>query len=103
MPPSYVVQAKADPYRTTDFLGDFIAETISCVPLSSAHLQDDTRKIHKLLKKYLVAETDEQCIIRIEHRANCWDYFDTLFRQYSGEGNVIRRVETANRLRETFH
>ena len=60
MSPSYVVRNQAASDRTTDFQGDFIAETIACAPLRGAHLQIDTRKVHQLLKNYLVAETAEQ-------------------------------------------
>ena len=38
------------PDRTADFQGDFIAETITCAPLSDVHFQVDTRKVHQFLK-----------------------------------------------------
>ena len=88
MPLSYVLRAQSAPDRTTDFQGDFIEETIASVPLSGAHLQEDTRKIHHLLKNYFVAETTEQWISSIEKRANGRDNFDALHRHYSSEGNV---------------
>ena len=47
VPLSYVVRSQATHDRPTDFQGDFIAETITCAPLSGAHLQVDTRKEHK--------------------------------------------------------
>ena len=100
MPLSYVLRAQSAPDRTTDFQGDFIEETIASVPLSGAHLQEDTRKIHHLLKNYFVAETTEQWISSIEKRANGWDDFDALLRHYSGEVNVSRRFPTADLLQE---
>ena len=60
VPLTYVVRARADHDRTKDFQGDFIAETIACAPLSGTHFQADTRKVHQLLKNYLMAETSEQ-------------------------------------------
>ena len=96
MPLSYVVRAQSAPDRTTDFQSDFIADTITCAPLSGAHFQADTRKLHQFLKNYLVAETAEQYISSIKKRANVWDYFFSLHRHYSGEGNVSRRVTTAD-------
>ena len=57
VPLSYVMRAQAAPDRTTDFQGNFIAETIAWVPLSGAHFQADTRKVHQLLNNYLVADT----------------------------------------------
>ena len=94
MPLSYVLRAQSAPDRTTDFQGDFIEETIASVPLSGAHLQEDTRKIHHLLKNYFVAETAEQWIRSIEKRANGRDNFDALRLHYTGEGNVSHRVAT---------
>ena len=98
VPLSYTLLSQADPDRTTDFQGDFIAETISCIPLSGNQFQSDTRKVHQLLKNYLMAETNEQYISSIENNANGWDDFDFLRLYYSGEGNYIIRIATADRL-----
>ena len=62
VPLLYIVRAQAYPDNTTDFQRYFISETISCAQLSGTHFQADTRKLHQLLKDYLVAETDEQWI-----------------------------------------
>ena len=97
------MRAQAVPDRTTDFQGNFISETIACAPLSGTQFQADTRKVHQLLKNYLMADTAEQCISSIEKRANGWNYFDALRRHYRGEGNVVRHVTTADCLRETLH
>ena len=59
VPLPYVMRYQSSPDRTTDFQGDFIAETIAFAPLSVAHFQADTRKVHRLLKNYLVADTAE--------------------------------------------
>ena len=50
VPLSYVVQDQAAPELTTELQGEFIADTIACPPLSGAHFQVDTRKLHQLLK-----------------------------------------------------
>ena len=60
VPLSYVVQHQAAPDCTIEFQGDFIYETIACAPLSGSHFQADTKKVHQILKNYLVAETAEQ-------------------------------------------
>ena len=99
---SYVVLYQAAPDRTTDFQGDFISETIACTTLSSTHFQADTRKVHHPLKDYLVADTDEQWIRSIEKRVSGQDDFTALCRHYSGEGNVIHRVATADFIQETL-
>ena len=62
---SYVVRAQTAPDHSTDFQGDFISENIACTPLSGAQFQADTRKVHKILNNYLVAETYEQCVSSI--------------------------------------
>ena len=54
VPLSYVLRAHAAPDRTTDFQCGFTAETISRMILSSNHFQAYTRKVHQLLKNYLV-------------------------------------------------
>ena len=65
VPLSYCMWYQASPERTTDFQGYFIADTISYAPLSGAHFQSDTIKVHQLLKNYLVDETAEQWISSI--------------------------------------
>ena len=66
VPLSYVVRAQAAPDCTTDSQGDFIAEIIACTPLSGAQFQVDKRKVHQLLKNYLMAETSGQWISSTE-------------------------------------
>ena len=100
---SYAVRFQAAPDCTTDLQGNFIADTIACTSLSIAHFQYDTRKVQKLLKNDLMAETAEQCISSTDKSVNGWDGFDALFRHCSGEGNGSRRIATADRLRETLH
>ena len=89
-----MVRAQEYHDRITYFQDNFIAETITCAPLSGAHFHADTRKVHQLLKNYLVAETAEQWIRSIEKRANGRDNFDALRLHYTGEGNVSHRVAT---------
>ena len=96
------MQAQAAPDRTTDFQGNFISDNIACVPLSGAHFQADTRKVHKILKIYLLAETAEQWITSIEKRTNGQDNFDALRLHYSGEGIVSRRVAVVDCLQGTL-
>ena len=68
----------------------------ACAPLSSAHFQADTRKVHQLLKSYLVAETAGQRISSIDKRANGQENFYALRNHYIGECNVIRCGATAD-------
>ena len=103
MPLSYIVRYHTSHDRTTCLQGDFIDDTIAYASLSGAHFQSDTRKLHQLLKNYLVYETDEQWVISIEKRANGQDEFDALRRHYRGEGNISRHIATEDRLRETLH
>ena len=98
VPHLYIVRSQVDPGPITDFQGDFITETIFCTLISCAHFQDDTRKFHQLLNKYLVAETAQQWISSIEKRVNVRDDFDALLRHYSGEGNVNRRIAATDHL-----
>ena len=103
MPLSYAVRDQVAPDRTTDFQGNFIAETIACAPLIGVHLQSYTRKVHQLPKNYLVDETAEQWISSIKKRANGRDNFDALRRYYISEGNVSRRFAMSDLLQETLH
>ena len=103
VPLSYVMQSQAAPDCTTYFQSDFIDETISWSPLSSAHFQADTSKIHQLLNNYLVAETSEQWISSIKNPANGQDDFDALHHHYSGKGNVSQCVEIIDCIQETLH
>ena len=103
MPLSYSVRDQASPDRTIESQGNFIDDTIDCMPLSGTHFQADTRKAHHLLKNDLVAGTAEQWTSSIEKRVNGWDEFDALRRHYRSEGNVSRRVATVDRLQDIFH
>ena len=103
VPLSYVVRDQASPDSTTYFQGNFIAETIACAPLSSAQSQVGTRKVHHLLKNYLVNETAEQWISSIKKRRNSRNKFDALRRHCSGESNVSRRVATEYCLQQKLH
>ena len=101
---SYVVQAQSAPDCTTDLQRKkLIADTIACAPLSGAYFQADTRKVHQLLKNYLMAKKSEQWISSIKKRASCQDYFDALIRHYSFEGNISRRVTMSDLLQEILH
>ena len=71
--------------------------------LEAKTFQADTRKVHRLLKNYLVDETAKQCISSIEKNANVQDKFYALYPHYSSKGNVIRQVATAYRLQEMFN
>ena len=103
MPLSYAVRAQAAPDHTADFQDTFIAETIACAPLSSAQSQVGTRKVHHLLKNYLVNETAEQWISSIKKSRNSRNKFDALRRHCSGESNVSRRVATEYCLQQKLH
>ena len=77
VPLSYVLLYQAAPDRTTDSQRNFIAKIISCVPLTGAHFQSDTRKVHQLLKNSLMSETAEQWISSIENPVNvCYEFDD---------------------------
>ena len=96
VPLSCVVRPQAYPGCTTYFQGTFMAGRIAFAPLSVAQFQYGTRKVHQLLKNYLVAETAKQWISTIEKRSNGRDNFDTLLRYYSGEDSVSRHVATSD-------
>ena len=66
VPLSYVVREHEDPDHDRDFGDDFVSEMIACAPLHGAHFRADSRRIHQLLKNYLVAETAEQWIKNLE-------------------------------------
>ena len=43
---------------------------IACAPLHGAHFRADSRRVHQLLKTFLVAETAEQWIKNLEPHAD---------------------------------
>ena len=95
---SYVVRSHAYPDRTTDFQGDFIAETIIFTTLSGAHFYADARKVHQPLKINLVNDTAKRWISSIEKRTNGRDNFNALRCHYRDEVNVRRRITTEDHL-----
>ena len=70
IPLSYVIRENVDPQHDQDFGEDFTQEMISCASLRGANFHADSRKVHQLLKNYLVAESGEQWIRDIEHLNN---------------------------------
>ena len=70
VPLSYVVREREDPDHDHDFGDDFVSEMIACAPLHGAHFRADSRRVHQLLKNYLVEETAEQWIKNLEPHAN---------------------------------
>ena len=103
VPLSYVVREQEDPDHDRDFGDDLVSEMIAYAPLHDAHFRADSRCVPQLLKKYLVAETAEQWIKNLEpHADGCRDML-ALREHYSEEGNVGRRIATAQRMREGLH
>ena len=103
MPLSYVIRENEDPAHDQDFCEDFQAEMIACPPLHGAHFRADARRVHQLLKNYLVTETTEQWIGGFEVHGESWCDMMVLRQHYSGEGNASRRIATAERMRESLH
>ena len=103
VPLSYVVQEQEDPDHDRDFRDDFVSEMIACAPLHGAHFRADSRRVHQLLKNYLVVETAEQWIKNLEpHADGCQDML-ALREHYSREGNTSQRIAAAKQMREGLH
>ena len=103
VPLPYVVREQEDPDHDRDFGDDFVSEMIACAPLHGAHFRADSRRVHQLLKNFLVAETAEQWIKNIEpHVDGCRDML-ALREHYGGEGNASRQIATAEWMRDGLH
>ena len=98
-----MVRENDNPAHDRDFGEDFQAEMIACAPLHGAHFRADARRIHQLLKNYLVAETAEQWIKGLEVHGDGQRDMMALREHYSGEGNTSRHIATAERMRESLH
>ena len=103
VPLSYVFREQEDPDHDRDFGDNFVSEIIACAPLHGAHFRADSRRIHQLLKNYLVVETAEQWIKNLEPHADSRRDMLALQELYSGEGNASWRIATAERMREGLH
>ena len=103
VPLSYVVREQEDPDHDRDFGDDFVSEMIVCAPLHGAHFRDDSRRVHQLLKNFLVAETVEQWIKNLEPHADGRRDMLAIREHYSGEGNASRQIATAERMRDGLH
>ena len=102
-PFSYVVREQEDPDHERDFGDDFVSEMIACAPLHGAHFRADSRRVHQLLKNYLVVETAEQWIKNREPHADGRRDMLALLEHYIVEGNASRYIATAERMREGLH
>ena len=74
-----------------------------CAPLNGPKFRADARKVHQLLKNFLMAESAEQWIRPLAPRGNGRDDVLELRRHYEGEGNQSRRIASADKYRETLH
>ena len=61
---------------------------IAFAPLHGAHFRGDARRVQKLLKNFLVSETAEQWIKRMEHFGDGRRDMIALHNHYGGEGNA---------------
>ena len=103
MPLSYIIHDNQAPDHTGDFVGDFTEEIIACAPLNGPKFRADSRKVHQLLKNFLMAESAEQWIRPLAPRDNgCNDILE-LRRHYEGEGNQSWRIASADKYCETIH
>ena len=100
---SYIVHDNQAPDHARDFAGDFTEEIIAYSPLNGPKFRADTRKVHQLLKNFLMAESAEQWIQPLEPRGNGHNDILELRCHYKGEGNQSRRITSANKYRETLH
>ena len=103
VPVSYVVREQEDLDHNYDFGDDFVSEMIACAPLNGAHFRADSRRVQQLLKNYLVSETAEQLIKKMEAHADGRRDMLALRQYYSGQGNASRHIATAERMREGLH
>ena len=103
IPVLYVIRENNDPQHDQDFGKDFTQEMISCASLRGANCHAVSRKVHQLLKNYLVAESAEQWIRDIEHLNNGRRDMQALRNHYQGEGNASRRIATTEKSKEPLH
>lgn len=103
VPLSYVVRENDEPDHETDFGDDFTREMVAGASLTGTHFKADARKVHQLLKNFLVAETAEQWIKDISKYSDGRRDMKALRSHYSGEGNASRRIAIAERMRESLH
>ena len=103
VPLSYVVRENEQPDHNSTFGDDFNATMVACAPLQGTHFCTDARKVHQLLKNFLVSETAEQWIKHLTRHADGRRDMAALRNHYAGEGNASRRIATADRMRESPH
>ena len=103
VPLSYIVRENEQPDHNGDFGDDFNATMVACAPLQGTHFRTDARKVHQLLKNFLVAETAEQWIKHLSRYADGRRDMQALRDHYEGEGNASRRIATADRMRDSLH
>ena len=103
VPLSYIIRDNEAPDHAHDFAGDFTEEIIACAPLNGPKFRVDARKVHQLLKNFLMAESAEQWIRPLASRGNGRDDILELHRHYEGEGNQSRRIASADKYLETLH
>ena len=88
VPVSYVIRENEDPALDRDFNEDFQAEMIACALLYGAHFSVDARRVHQLLKTFLISEMAEQWIKGLEYLGDGRRDMIALRNHYEGEGNA---------------
>ena len=103
VPLSYIARDNDAPDQDTDFGDDFTAVTVASASLQGPRFQADARKVHQLLKNFLLAESAEQWICDIDARADGRQDTQALHKHYEGEGNTSRCIALAMKYHETLH
>ena len=102
IPLSYVIRETEEPDRTIDY-PSFNEHAIACAPLVGPNFLADARKVHQLIKSYLLTETAEQWIKPLARRQSGREDMIALRNHYSGEGNTSRHIAQAERYRDTLY
>ena len=103
IPLLYVINENDNPQHDQKNGEDFTQEMMSCTSLRGANFRAESRKVHLLLKNYIVVESAEQWIHDTEHLNNGRRDMQALRNYYQGEGNASHHIATAEKLKETLH
>ena len=102
VPLSYVVRVLPAPASRNNF-STYEEEVIALVPLNGAFFNADSKRVHQVIKTYTQCESAGEWIRSIQCHQDGRRNFTALKAHFQGEGNSSRRINEADRVRETLY
>jgi hypothetical protein len=98
----YVIREEEEPEPNAEY-ENFEQECIARCPLVGPKFESDSKTVHQLIVSYTTGEVSEQWIKPVKRYVSGRRDMEALRAHYRGEGNQTRRINEAEKIRDTIH